>query len=138
MHSTRLRQRPNSLRFLRDGQLHRANSGSASYRLTFKVVTGPYTGRTIWHDCWLTDKALPMSKRDLAKVGITSAAQMEMPMPQKFRCKVHLALLRDDDGKERNRVKKFEVVAVEDATLEDADFPYVKAVEKGSEGAPEL
>jgi hypothetical protein len=84
-----------------------------SYHLAFKVIEGEYAGRRFWHDLWLTPAALPMTKRDLAKLGVTSIDQLEKPIPQGIRCKVKLALRRDDDGNENNRVVRFDVVGVD-------------------------
>jgi hypothetical protein len=53
-----------------DGRLSLANTGSRSYKLTFAVLEGEYSNRKLWHDLWLTERALPMSKRDLLKLGI--------------------------------------------------------------------
>lgn len=83
------------------------------YRLTFTVVEPvELAGRRFWHDCWLTAAALPQTKRDLAKIGVTSLDQLERPLPARIRCRVKLALRRDDDGNERNRVRSFEVIDI--------------------------
>jgi len=83
------------------------------YKLVFSVVEPvEFAGRRFWHDCWLTAAALPQTKRDLAKIGVTSLDQLERPLPARIRCRVKLALRRDDDGNERNRVRSFEVVGI--------------------------
>lgn len=83
------------------------------YRLTFTVVEPvELAGRRFWHDCWLTAAALPQTKRDLAKIGVTALDQLERPLPARIRCRVKLALRRDDDGNERNRVRSFEVIGI--------------------------
>src|SRR4051794_20028649 len=46
-----------------------------AYRLEFQVADGPYAGRRLRHDIWLTRDAMAMSKRDLAKFGITRPEQ---------------------------------------------------------------
>lgn len=97
-----------------DGELETSrNKGTPGYKLTFKVVEGEYVGRRFWCDCWLTPAALPQTKRDLAKLGVTSLEQLEQPLPRFIRCKCKLALRRDDDGNERNRLKSFEVVGID-------------------------
>ena len=83
------------------------------YKLTFKVIEGEFSGRLFWNDCWLTPAALPQTKRDLAKIGVTALEQLEKPLPRFIRCKCKLALRRDDDGNERNRVKSFEVIGLD-------------------------
>lgn len=83
------------------------------YTLTFAVVEPvAFVGRRFWHPCWLTPAALPQTKRDVGKIGVQSLDQLERPLPARFRCRVKLALRRDDDGNERNRVKTFEVIGI--------------------------
>ncbi len=55
-----------------------------------------------------------MAKRDLGKLGVTALEQLERPLPPGIRCQVKLALRRDDDGNEYNRVKTFEVVGIDE------------------------
>lgn len=96
--------------------------GTAGYKLTFKVVEGAYQGRQFWHDIWLTLPALPMAKRDLAKLGVTALEQLERPLPPGIRCRVKLALRQNDDGTEYNRVRSFEVIGI-DPPEQDAFAP---------------
>ena len=84
------------------------------YKLTFRVLEGEYAGRQIWHDIWLTEAALPMSKRDLAKLCVTSLDQLDQPLPPGIRCKVKLALRKEDDGAEFNRVRRFDVIGIDE------------------------
>lgn len=95
---------------------------TAGYKLTFRILEGDHAGRQFWHDVWLTPAALPMAKRDLAKVGVTSLEQLERPLPPGIRCKVKLALRKDDDGTEYNRVRSFEVIGI-DPPEQDAFAP---------------
>jgi hypothetical protein len=99
-----------------------------SYHLAFKVIDGDYAGRRFWHDLWLTPAALPMTKRDLAKLSVVSLDQLEKPIPQGIRCKVKLALRRDDDGNEHNRVQTFTVIGI--------DAPEVDPFAPSSNGGP--
>ena len=92
------------------------------YRLTFKVIEGEHEGRLFWTECWLTEAAMAMTKRDLGKLGVTSIDQLEQPLPQGIRVKAKLALRRDDDGTEYNRVRSFEVLGI-DAPERDAFAP---------------
>lgn len=87
--------------------------GTAGYKLAFRVSGGAHQGRQFWHDVWLTPAALPMAKRDLAKLGVTALEQLERPLPPGIRCKVKLALRRDDDGTETNKVKRFDVLGID-------------------------
>src|SRR4051794_18521445 len=49
------------------------------YKLTLEVTEGEHAGRHVWHDFWLTRAALPMTKRDLEKLGVTHLEQLEQP-----------------------------------------------------------
>ncbi len=84
-------------------------NGTPGYQLTFVVADGEFSGRRFWLDLWLTEKALPQAKRDLAKIGVTELAQLDKPLPAVFRCTVKLGLRRDDDY-EVNHVRRFEVL----------------------------
>lgn len=117
-------------------------NGTAGYKLTFQVCEGPHQGRRFWHDLWLTPAALPMTKRDLAKIGVTAMEQLEAPIPQGIRCKVKLALRKDDDGTEYNRVRSFEVVGIDRAepdAFAPADFdPAPDAGDRAAQAEPDL
>jgi hypothetical protein len=96
------------------GELDQSRHGTPGYRLTFQVTAPPEAaGRLFWHDCWLTPAALPQSKRDLSKLGVSSLEQLEQPLPPGICVKAHLTLRRDDDGNERNRLRGFEVTGFE-------------------------
>lgn len=95
------------------GELFSARTGTPGYKLTFEVCSGDFKGRKFWHDLYLTSAALPITKRDLAKIGITELQQLERPLPARFRCQVKLALRKEDDGSERNRVIRFDFIGVE-------------------------
>jgi hypothetical protein len=115
------------------GELFNAKQrGTPGYKLTFEVAEGEHAGRRVWHDLWLTAQALPMTKRDLAKLGVTSVEQLERPLPGGILAKVKVALRRDDDGGEHNKVRTFEAVGVEppdpfapaDAPTEEPPCPF--------------
>lgn len=88
-------------------------NATPGYKLTFKVIEGEHAGRQFWHDCWLTAAALPQTKRDLLKIGVTSLEMLEKPLPRGIRCRCKLALRRDDDGNERNRLRSFDVIGID-------------------------
>lgn len=103
---------------LESGELDNSSKGTPCYKLTFLVLKGPddgtdYNGRKLFHDLWLTPAALPMSKRDLAKLGIDSPERMEQPLPPGIRCLVRVALRRGDDRLAHNRVRSFEVTGID-------------------------
>jgi hypothetical protein len=110
--------------------------GTAGYKLTFKVLEGPHQNRQFWHDVWLTPAALPMAKRDLAKLGVSALEQLERPLPPGIRCKVKLALRRDDDGAEYNRVRTFEVVGIDAPTADPFAPDAQPAAAEGGENVP--
>jgi hypothetical protein len=87
--------------------------GTPGYELRFRVLEGPHAGRRVWHRLWLTPNAMPLAKRDLNKFGITNLDQLDRPLPQGYRCKLKVALRREDDGREYNRVRSFEVLGIE-------------------------
>jgi hypothetical protein len=87
--------------------------GTPGYKLTFRVVEGDHKSRKLWHDCWLTDAAIAQSKRDLGKLGITSLEQLEESLPPGIVCRVRVTLRTDDDGAQRNAVKRFDVLRIE-------------------------
>ena len=100
------------------GELKNSRMGTPGYGLQFQVIAGPgesklYTGRMVWHDLFLTPAALPMAKRDLVKLGIDDPAKLELPLPLGLRCKVRLALRKDDSGNLTNRVIRFDVVGID-------------------------
>jgi hypothetical protein len=96
-----------------NGELFNARSGTPGYKLTLEVLDGEHVGRRAWHDVWLSEAALPMAKRDLAKLGIHSPAQLERPLPEGIVVAARIALRRDDDGREYNRVTRFGTVGFE-------------------------
>jgi hypothetical protein len=85
-------------------------------KIRFDVCEGEHAGRALFHDCWLTPAALPQTKRDCLKLGLDSLDKLESAAvpPGRIRCKVRVALRRDDDGTERNRVTRFDVVRVDE------------------------
>lgn len=98
-----------------DGRLERSRTNATpGYKLTFCVCEGEYTGRQFWHDLWLTPAALPMTKRDLAKIGVASLSQLESPLPRGIRCLCKLVLRRGDDGAEFNKLRAFFVLGIDE------------------------
>lgn len=95
-------------------ELFSAGTSTPGYKMTFEVVEGDHAGRLLWYDLWLTVAAAPRTKRDLAKIGITALEQTEKALPAPLKCKVLVALKKDEDGIERNQVRRFEVLGVVD------------------------
>lgn len=105
-----------------DGELVESKGGTPGYQLVFTVDDGEHKGRKLWHTAWLTPAALPMTKRDLAKLGVTSLDMLDRPLPAGFVCDAKVVVRADDDGVERNRVSSFDVVEVLADPTADDDF----------------
>jgi hypothetical protein len=125
------------------GELFSARTGTPGYKLTLEVAEGEHEGRRLWHDLYLTGAALPMAKRDLAKIGITHIEQLEQPVPQRILLRVRVSLRRDDDGTERNRVVRFEFAGVEppdafapEGGPPDTSFPFRANAPNGESPGP--
>src|SRR5262245_11407164 len=95
------------------GELVTSRRGTPGYKLTLEVIDGDFEGRRAWCDFWLTPAALPMTKRDLAKIGVTDLEQLEQPLPPGILIRGKLALRRDDDGNESNKLVRFECIGIE-------------------------
>jgi len=116
-------------------ELFNAKKGTPGVKIRFDVCAGEYAGRCVFHDCWLTAPAMPQTKRDLIKLGIDTVEKLEtltVP-PGRVRCSVKVALCRDDDGAEYNRVKSFEVVGI-DEPQRDAFAPADDGAEADAAG----
>jgi hypothetical protein len=110
------------------GELFTSKQGTPGYKLTLEVVEGEHEGRRAWHDVWLTPAALPMAKRDLGKIGVTDLEQLERPLPAGILIRAKIALRKNDDGSEHNRVARFEPAGIESG---DAFEPTPEAENKG-------
>jgi hypothetical protein len=95
------------------GELFTSKQGKPGYKLALEVVEGEHEGRRAWHDIWLTAAAVAMAKRDLAKIGVTDLEQLNRPLPPGILIKAKIALRKNDDGTEFNRVVRFEPAGVE-------------------------
>lgn len=95
------------------GELTTSRRGTPSYKLRVRIADGDHAGRTLWHDIWLTPAALPMAKRDLGKLGITSIDQLERPLPPGIRVALRVALRTGDDGRQYNEIRRFDFVRVD-------------------------
>ncbi len=71
----------------------------------------------MWHDIWLTEAAKPQARLgNFDRLGITDPErQLDGPPPQGLLVKVSVVIHQDDDGTDRNKVRRFEVVGVEAA-----------------------
>lgn len=90
-----------------------SRSSTPGFKSCFRVIEGEHSGRKVWHNLWLTVDALPMAKRDLAKLGIKDLAQLDEPLPYGIRCKVRVTRKTGDDGRDYNDVQRFETVGID-------------------------
>ena len=95
------------------GELFTSKQGTPGYKLTLEVTEGEHEGRRCWHDLWLTPAALPLAKRDLGKIGVADLEQLERPLPAGILIRAKIALRKNDDGTEHNRVARFEPAGIE-------------------------
>ena len=106
-----------------DGRLFASKTKETpGFKITFEVIVGPFTGRKVWHDVWLSSKALSMAKGELAKLGITSPDQLEQPLPPGLIADVQVIQRTDDDndnGIVFNRVRSFKVVDLSGVPADD-------------------
>lgn len=103
-----------------DGSLFTSKTNrTPGFKITFEVIDQPHAGRKVWHDVWLSSKALSMAKADLAKIGIVSPDQLEQPLQPGLIADVQVVQRTADDGTLFNRVKTFKVV---ESGVPAADF----------------
>jgi hypothetical protein len=116
------------------GELTTSASGTPGYTLGFTVCEGELKGRRLWHTLWLTQAAMPMTKRDLAKLGVVRLEQLEKPMPLGIICQLSVVVRTDDDGETRNRVSRMDVIEIRPDATADEDFSeqVVSEVEGGA------
>lgn len=93
-----------------------SSKGTPCVKLVFVVVQGEHTGRKLFADIWLTDRAAPQARRDLAKLGITCKAQLEAPLPadKRIRCELTVFVRTADTGNVFNAVRSFQAIGVDD------------------------
>ena len=101
-------------------EFFKAKTGTPGVKIQFRICEGEHVGRMLFHDCWLTPAAMPQTKRDMGKLGLFTIEQLENATvpPGRIRCKVRVSLRTDDDGTQRNRVRGFDVVSVDEPTAD--------------------
>jgi hypothetical protein len=112
-----------------------------SYKLVFEILEpAAFRGRRVYHDCWLTPAALPVSKRDLAKCRIHTPAQLQQRPPVGLVADLRIALRTTDDDRQFNRVVGFVILderrpadlaptPAEGDTWDDDDFDWSAGVQ---------
>jgi len=98
-----------------DGRLDTSSrKNTPGYTLEFQIIEGEFKDRHLWHTLWFTERALPGTKRDLEKLGITDPEnQLHQPLPRWIICAVRVIIELDDKSNEVNRVRSFDVLRVE-------------------------
>jgi hypothetical protein len=95
-----------------DGELATSKiKQTPSFKLKLEVIEpAAHAGRKLLHDLWLTARALPMTKRDLAKLRIHRPEQLRQSPPTGMIVEVKVALREQDDGTQFNKVIAFKVL----------------------------
>lgn len=116
-----------------NGAWCRSSNGTTGYTCHFEIAAGEYRGRRIYHTLWLSEAAMPYSKRELAKLGIDKLEQCEQPVPPGIFCTVKVVERTEDNGSRSNRVVRMEAGGRRQDPTGDPDFasPMRGDVEKG-------
>lgn len=106
------------------GKLVQSSRGTDGYRLEFRVTQGEYAGRKLWHTYWLSEKALPFTKRDLKKFGLDSLQKLKSPFPaDRYVCRLAVVVKCEDDGRERNEVTSITVLRTQEPPANPFPLP---------------
>lgn len=90
------------------GNLQKNRNETPHYRVRFRIVTPEeHRGHLLFHSFYLTQDALPMSKRDLATLGIKKPEQLEQPLPPGLRVDVDVVVRVGNDGCKFNDLRNF-------------------------------
>jgi hypothetical protein len=108
---------------LTDGQPGEARTGTPFFKVTLKVIEGAFSGRLVWHNFYLTPKALPYIMRELGKIGLTTLGQLDAPFPAGLVVRAKIFIRKRDNGDEFNEVRSWELVRVEPEGLGSATSP---------------
>jgi hypothetical protein len=90
-------------------------------KVCFKIVEGEYQGRHVWKSVWLTDRALPFTKRELEKIGIIDSDDLNSPELKTYLCEIRVVVNENN----YNDVKSFKVIGRCDAVPVHSAFPPV-------------
>lgn len=93
-----------------------SSKGTPRIVLIFEIIEGDFAGRKVWLDLYLTAKAMPQTKRKLAKLGIENYEDWRRPVPHWIRCTLRVVVETSNDGKQRNKIENFEVIAFDEET----------------------
>jgi len=87
------------------GELGTTRNGVPFYAIHFEIVSGEYAGRRLVKKWYMSDKARPYAKRDLAALGLTSGAQCERGEVPDVPLTVNVALRQSEAGNAYNEVE---------------------------------
>jgi hypothetical protein len=113
-----------------NGEPFAARTGTPGFKVTLRVVEGPYKGRLAWHDFYLSPAALPYTLRALGRIGVSDLEQLDAGLPPGLVVKAKLTINKRDDGTERNELRTWELVQAGPPAEAPAATP------APSEGAP--
>ena len=85
--------------------------GTPGLKLTWRIAAGEFQGRRVWQDVWLSPAALPMAKRVLTELGMSSP---DAPLPDGIVCAVQVVRQVNDNGTAYNEVRKVKHLRTEE------------------------
>jgi hypothetical protein len=110
-----------------DGVFFNAGSGTPGYKSTFEIVEGPFAGRRVWHDIWLTEAARSIAKRDFDTLQVPDPKMLQSTgIPRGLIFQLSVVVRSTDDGTEFNVVRSFRFMRREEAKVDPfapSNFP---------------
>jgi hypothetical protein len=93
-----------------------------SYKLVFEITAdGPYRGRRLYWDLYMTPAAVCATKAQLRPIGITEYDHTQRVLDRQYECEIRVVVERDDDQTERNRIREYKVLKVVEAQPWEVD-----------------
>lgn len=97
------------------GEMTCSPSKTFGYKITFRVTEGEFAGRRVRKTYYLTDAAMAYSKRDLAKFGLNTQADLKAPFAGgRHVVQLDVVYRTEDDGRKWNEVKSVTVLNVQE------------------------
>lgn len=94
-----------------EGRLFTSQSnGTPGFKVVLQVLDGPFAGRRLWLDLWLTPDALPRTKFELGEFGITDLDQLEQPLPAGRIVEAVVTRRVDDAGVAYNKIRRIKAI----------------------------
>lgn len=95
-----------------DGTAGESSKLKPYYKVTLRVKEGPFAGRLVWHDYYLSEAALPYTLRAFSRIGVTDLEALDGGLPPGLVVKAKVVVKKRDDATERNEVRSWDLVAV--------------------------